>query len=175
MAPFKRRKTINQRVAELTPGKAIRQTVTIGGKRTVVTQRMTAAGNVITTTKQAKALEVDLQAAQVQALRNHPAYGIRFALAGDMNAGERGGKAAEDALRSGMTAGEPDLRLYFDRGRLVLVENKEESYHLSDDQVARHKLLRALGYEVVTIYAATEDLAVRDVLDIVRQMLDCAL
>jgi hypothetical protein len=169
---FKRKRTMAKRVEELAPGKAIRQTTTVGGKRMVITQTRLRDGTVRTTAKPALALEVDLQAAQVTALLQHPEYGRRFILAGDMNAAKRGSKAISDALRSGMTEGEPDLRLYFDRGRLALVENKEASNDLSKAQVDRHSALAALGHHVETIYAATEARAVELILEIVEEHLN---
>lgn len=158
-------------VKVLEPGGSIRQTTVVDGKRVVVVQAMDKAGNVKTKMLEANVLESDLQAAQVTALKKHPAFGRRFTLAGDMGAGKRGPKAIADALRTGLESGEPDLRIYFQGGRLVSVENKAKRTPVSPDQVARHELLRKLGFDVHVIRSTTEDEATRAVLAIVDAIL----
>ncbi|QWY83653.1 VRR-NUC endonuclease domain-containing protein [Rhizobium phage RHph_X2_26] len=148
----KRRKSAKQD-EELRPGQTRRQTTTVGGKRITIVTRMDAAGKVHVKTQDALPLEWELQAAQVSALRKHPAYGTLFALAGDMNAAKRGAKAQMEAKASGMTAGEPDLRLYLATGRLVLIENKSGNNQPSDEQIDRHTLLRKLGFTVYLVNA----------------------
>lgn len=131
------------------------QTVRINGARVKIT---TKAGKV--TTKPALPLEWELQSAQVSALRRHPEYGKRFLLAGDMNASKRGPKAQAQALATGMTAGEPDLRIYAEHSRLLLIENKVGRGPLSPAQKDRHAALQRLGYTVMVIRAtATEEAA----------------
>ncbi len=49
---------------------------------------------------------------------------MRILLAGDQNAAKRGPKAQTQALATGMTPGEPDLRIYLTGGRLRMIENK---------------------------------------------------
>lgn len=97
-----------------------------------------------------------LQAAAVRRLRARPDFGVRFALAGDMNAARRGKQTATVAKATGMTAGEPDLRLYAEAGRLLLVEYKAGKGRLSQDQRDRHALLTRLGYAVHVVRATTE-------------------
>lgn len=133
-----------------------RQTVRIGGKRTVVTTR---AGKV--TTKPALPKEWELQAAQVRRLRAMPEYGSpprgRFLLAGDMNAAKRGPRAQQEAIAAGLTPGEADLRIYLDGARLRMIENKVGSGRLSPAQIDRHAGLAALGHDVAVVRAVSED------------------
>lgn len=175
MAFRKRTRTGVRRAAKaikvLEPGGQIRQTTVVDGKRVVIVQAMDKDGNVKTKMLEANVLESDLQAAQVSALKGHKHYGKRFTLAGDMGAGKRGPKAIADALRTGLESGEPDLRLYFQGGRLVSIENKAKRTPVSPDQIARHALLRQLGFEVHVIKSTTEDEATRAVLAIVDAIL----
>lgn len=128
------------------------QTVRINGKRTILTTR-----NGKVTTKAALPLEWELQAAQVQRLRAMPGYGEQFLLAGDQNSAKRGPKAQAQAVAAGMTAGEPDLRIYMAGGKLGLIENKVGTAKPTPVQAPRHVALRALGFEVVVINASSED------------------
>jgi hypothetical protein len=141
----------------------MRQTTRIDGARVVI--NTSKAGKV--TIKPAPALEADLQAEQCTAMRKHPAYGKRFTFAADMNAEKRGPKARALAVRTGMVSGEPDLRLYFIGGRLVVVENKVGNGPLSPAQKDRHALLRRLGFDVHVIRADTPAEAVRLLMEIV--------
>lgn len=137
-----------------------RQTVRINGKRLVITT--SASGKV--TTKPAPPKEWEIQAAQVRALRAMPEYGKQFLLAGDMNAAKRGPRAQQEAIAAGMTAGEPDLRIYLLGGRVAMIENKVGAGRLSPAQVARHAALARLGHVVVTVSASsTEDAAAQAV------------
>lgn len=126
------------------------QTVRINGARVKIT---TKAGKV--TTKPALPLEWELQAAQVSALRRLPQYQREFLLAGDMNASKRGPRAQAQAIATGMTSGEPDLRIYGEYGRLLMIENKVGQGRLSPAQKDRHAALRRLGYTVMVIRAIT--------------------
>lgn len=141
----------------------MRQTTRVNGARVIINTSKT--GKV--TIKPAPPKEDELQAAQCTAMRKHPAYGKRFAFAADMNAERRGPKARALAVRTGMMAGEPDLRLYFTGGRLVLVENKVGNARMQPSQEPRHALLRRLGFTVHVIRAETPDEAVRLLMDIV--------
>lgn len=76
--------------------------------------------------------------------------GMRFEFAGDMNAGKRNGSRAK---LCGLKAGETDLRLYLPGGRLKMIELKAHGGKLSADQKERHKKLRAMGFEIVTVQA----------------------
>ncbi len=62
---------------------------------------------------------------------------------------------AMKAKRMGMTAGEPDLRLYLDGGRTVFFELKTKSGRLSKAQKDRIKSLMDMGHEVHVIYTDT--------------------
>jgi len=127
------------------------QTVRINGVRTKIT---TKAGKV--TTKPALPLEWELQAAQVRRLRSMPEYGKQFLLAGDMNSAKRGPKAQAQAIVTGMTPGEPDLRIYLIGGRLASIENKVGKGRLSPAQRDRHAALAKLGHIVEIISATSE-------------------
>jgi len=112
-----------------------------------------------------------LQAAAVRALRAHLDFGKRFALAGDMNAGRRGKQTATIAKATGMTPGEPDLRVYSEQGRLLLVEYKTGAGRLSTAQVDRHALLIRLGYTVHVVRANTEAECAAETVRIVEEWL----
>jgi len=126
------------------------QITRINGARVKVTTR---AGKV--TTKPAPPIEWELQAAQVASLRRLPQYQRQFLLAGDMNASKRGPRAQAQAIATGMTSGEPDLRIYGEYGRLLLIENKVGQGRLSPAQKDRHAALQRLGYTVLVIRATT--------------------
>ncbi len=126
------------------------QTVRINGARVKITTR-----NGRVTTKPALPLEWELQAAQVASLRRLPQYQRQFLLAGDMNASKRGPRAQAQAIATGMTSGEPDLRIYAEHGRLLLIENKVGQGRLSPAQKDRHAALQRLGYTVLVIRATT--------------------
>lgn len=70
-----------------------------------------------------------------------------------------------------MTAGEPDVRLYFGGGRLVSVENKVGNGPLSPSQGPRHAVLRSLGFTVHLLRATTPDEAAEAMLAIVDEEL----
>lgn len=136
-----------------------RQTVRIGGKRTIITTR-----NGKVTTKAALPLEFELQAAQVRALRAMPEYAraardVRpgtFTLAADQNAARRGPKAMSEAVAAGLTAGEHDVRIYMYGGVLGLIENKVGQARLSPVQVDRHAVLAALGFRRQEVIRSTD-------------------
>ena len=64
--------------------------------------------------------------------------------------------AATQAKATGMTPGEPDLRIYFATGRVAFIENKTLKGRLSPEQRDRHTALAALGHTVVVVRAGTE-------------------
>lgn len=97
-----------------------------------------------------------LQAAAVRALRAHPDFGKRFTLAGDMAAGRRGRQTATIAKATGLVAGEPDLRVYAEQARLLLVEYKAGKGRVSPEQRDRHDMLKRLGYVVHVVRATAE-------------------
>lgn len=159
----------------------MRQTTRLGGKR--VTIHTSAKGKV--TVKPAPHTEDELQEAQVTALRRHPAYAPTereadariasglpaFTFAASLEAERRGPRARSKALRTGMMAGEPDLRLSFSGGRLAYVENKVGNARFQSTQEPRHALLRRLGFVVHVIRATTPDEAVSAILAIVNAAL----
>lgn len=145
----------------------MRQTTRINGRRVVLTT--TKAGKV--TVKPAAATEDELQEAQCQAMRKHPAFGKAFTFAASLEAERRGPKARAKALRTGMMAGEPDLRLSFSGARLVYVENKVGNARFQPAQEPRHALLRSLGFTVHVIRATAPDHAASAILAIVNTAL----
>lgn len=170
-------------MAKSTTGTATKhtQTTRINGKRVRI---VTKNGKV--TTSAALPLESDLQAAQVRALRAMPEYAATakdaaqaarsgkpaFTLAADQNAARRGPKARSEALRTGMVAGEHDLRIYMTGGRLGLIENKVGKAPLQPSQKLRHPLLAALGFDrQAVIRAVTEDDAAAQAVATVRRWL----
>ncbi len=165
--PYKRKRTAAEKIQELAPGKVLRQTTKVGGRRMIVEQRKRMNGEVTTRVVEAAVLEVDLQAAQVIAMQKHAQFGVRFVYAASMEAGKRGAKAISDAQRSGMITGEPDLRLYMDNARIVLVENKESGGKLSQAQKDRHAALKQLGHIVEVVWASTEAEAAEKIIEIV--------
>jgi hypothetical protein len=130
----------------------MKQTTTINGKRVVLTRK---AGKL--TVAPAPVLEWQLQAAAVSALRRHPDFNRTFTMAGDFNAGRRGSTEQTKAKATGLTPGEPDLRLYLTGGRMLFIEYKTTTGRLSPEQRERHALLRALGFQVEVIKAATPE------------------
>lgn len=150
-----------------TTKRATTQTTRIGGVRKII--KTTAAGKVTVTN--ALPLEWELQAAQVRALRAMPEYGKQFLFAGDQNAAKRGQTATAQAKAAGMTAGEPDLRIYLEGGRLGLIENKVGRAALEPSQVTRHPALAALGHPVTVVRAVTEDDAAAQAVALVRKWL----
>lgn len=109
-----------------------------------------------------------LQSAQVRALRAMPEHGGRFLLAGDQNAARRGPRAQVEAKATGMTPGEPDLRIYLEGGRVRLIENKTGKGRLSPAQVQRHADLARIGHTVVVLRATTEADAAEQAVALVR-------
>lgn len=128
----------------------------------------TPAGTKVIRTTLVKAPELEwvLQAAAVRRLRQMPGYLAEtppgqlppgaFTLAADFNAARRSPQEAVKAKATGISAGEPDLRIYGERGRLLLIEYKAEKGRLSDEQKKRHPLLEALGYTIIVIRSASE-------------------
>lgn len=135
-------------------------------KRTV---KLPSGAKVVhTTTVQAPELEWRVQAAAVRALRQLPEHGRRFTLAADMNAARRSPQQATKDKATGLTAGEPDLRVYLDRGRLYSLEFKGARGRLSPAQVERHALLRKLGFTVEVVKAATAEEGAERAVELVR-------
>ena len=140
--------------------------------RIVTRRKTTTTANgtrvVRTSTATAPDLEWRLQAEAVRRLRGMPLYcpavpadgdlhPRAFTIAGDFNAARRSRQEATKAKATGLTPGEPDLRIFAAGGRLLMIELKAQKGAVSDEQIARHALLIGLGYMVVTIHASTED------------------
>lgn len=158
MPPRFKKKHVPRRKGDdviLTPGRTVTQTVKRDGVRVVIKQKMLSDGTVKTTVDKAHTLEADLQAEQVSRLKELSDYGKTFLLAGDQNAAKRGPVAAAEAKRTGMEAGEPDLRIYCrDSAGIqmtVLIENKNGGGYLSQEQKDRHEALERLGFPVYVI------------------------
>jgi len=95
--------------------------------------------------------EYVLQMAVIQMARRLEGMGFPLTVAGDQNAAQRTRASASIAKATGMTAGEPDVRVYLDGGRMLHVELKTATGRLSVSQKDRQARLRALGHEVVTV------------------------
>ncbi|WP_453971116.1 hypothetical protein [Amorphus sp. MBR-141] len=95
------------------------------------------------------------QAEAIARLHKLEASGLPFTCAGDMNAGRRSRSERGQAKVTGLTAGEPDIRVYIIGGLLLSFELKTPDGRRSKNQKARHELLTSLGFEVVTIAAPT--------------------
>jgi len=139
------------------------QTVRINGKRV---RLVTRNGRV--TAAPAAPLEWELQAAQVRALRAMPEYGKLFLMAADQNSAKRGPKAQAQAVAAGMTAGEPDVRIYLPGAQLRMFENKVGRGKLSPAQVDRHAALARLGHHVEVVRATTCEEAAAKAVALVR-------
>lgn len=72
------------------------------------------------------------------------------------------------AAATGMKAGEPDIRLYFEAARTVFVELKGDGGRLNDDQKKRVPMLRGLGFTVHVVFADSEESAVAAIAEIVE-------
>ncbi|MDF2809520.1 MAG: hypothetical protein K0S56_551 [Microvirga sp.] len=97
------------------------------------------------------------QGAAVTALRRARDKGWPIRIAGDMNAARRSPRERGLAAATGMNAGEPDLRVYITGPRLLLIEYKTKQGEISVDQKQAHAELKALGFEVIVIQAATPE------------------
>lgn len=122
--------------------------------------------------------EWHLQAAAVTALRRARKQGWPIRIAGDMNAGKRGRTAAGIAAATGLAAGEPDLRIYLPKARVLLIEykrpkvkGKHAAGKRSPDQIEAHDELTALGHDVITLTPADESAAAAETLAAVAERL----
>lgn len=104
----------------------------------------------------AKVPEWLVQAWVISELHKAEASGEPITCAGDFNAGRRGFQAAARAKVTGLTAGEPDVRVYLPRGRLGSIEIKTGSGRVSPAQRDRHARLRDLGHTVELIQTDLE-------------------
>lgn len=120
------------------------------------TRRLANGTRVIMAAANDNVPEWRLQAAQCRRLRSMPEHGRLFLIAGDQNAARRGPQAAVQAQATGMTPGEPDLRVYLSGGRVAFIENKTLNGRLSPEQRDRHEAMAALGHIVAVVKAGTE-------------------
>jgi hypothetical protein len=97
-----------------------------------------------------------LQSAIVVDLDQWIRDGAPFAYAAGLEGVPLTPKKRGEMRRQGMQAGEPDLRFYLSRGRLILIELKADGGSVSKDQKDRHALLRSLGFVVHVVKAKTE-------------------
>ena len=88
--------------------------------------------------------------------------------AADQNAARR--SKAEGARRklAGMASGEPDLRIYMDGARLVLIELKTRDGKLTKSQQERIPLLKGLGFAVHIVHAKSPQDGVNQVMRIIE-------
>lgn len=146
--------------------KTTKQIVRIKGVRTTI---ITTDGKV--TTEVPPPLEWEVQAEAVRALKAHKLFDLSFSLAGDFNAGKRGKLEQTKALATGLTSGEPDLRLYMLTGCLGLIEYKVTTY-VTKEQKARHELLKRLGFKRIEVIKVTSiDEGVKQTLAILERWL----
>lgn len=138
----------------------ITQTIRKNGLNMKITQTTNAAGETKVTVTQAPVLEIEMQTEAVRQIRKLPGYTASldklvpggFTLAADQNgSGYRSMKAAAKFKAAGMTAGEPDVRLYFGGGVLRALEFKAKNGALTDSQKIRFPLLRALGFQIEVV------------------------
>ncbi|MEY9198694.1 hypothetical protein ABIA16_003810 [Sinorhizobium fredii] len=152
------------------------QTTRMNGKRVRIVTTVGKDGTKVTV-KAAPVLEIDLQIEVVKQLRRMPEYvadakDVRpgtFTLAADQNgSGFRGRNAAVKLKAAGLTAGEPDVRLYFFGSALKAIEMKSAEGSLTASQEKRFPLLRALGFEIEVVEASTPEDAARQSVALVR-------
>ena len=88
--------------------------------------------------------------------------------AADQNAARR--SKAEGARRklAGMASGEPDLRIYLDGARLILIELKTRDGKFTKSQQVRIPLLKELGFSVHIVHAKSPHDGVDQVLRIIE-------
>ncbi len=97
------------------------------------------------------------QAEVVARLHEMESAGLPLTCAGDMAAAKRSQAERMTAKVTGLTAGEPDVRVYLAGGRLISIELKAAKGSRSAEQKARHARLNALGFEVLNPRAPTPE------------------
>ncbi|MGJ4942463.1 hypothetical protein ACQR1W_17950 [Bradyrhizobium sp. HKCCYLS1011] len=111
------------------------------------------------------------QAEVIARLHKMEDAGLPFTCAGDMNRAKRNRRAQMEAKVTGLTAGEPDVRVYISGGVLLSFELKTPKGGRSKDQKGRHAKLQALGFEVITVKARTpEEMADLIEIDVRRRL-----
>jgi hypothetical protein len=79
---------------------------------------------------------------------------LPFLFAADMSGRSTTKALASSTKLQGLTAGEADLRIYLQDGKMVHLELKTSKGKLSERQVERHAALRKLGHHVEVLYEA---------------------
>jgi len=97
--------------------------------------------------------------------------GLPITCAGDMNRAKRSRRERMEAKVTGLTAGEPDVRVYITGGFLLSIELKTPKGSRSKAQKERHPKLQALGFTVITAKAPTPEELADEVERIVRSYL----
>jgi hypothetical protein len=87
--------------------------------------------------------------------------------AADQNKGRRSKAEGSRRKLAGMAAGEPDLRIYLDGARLILIELKTRDGKLKKSQEVRIPLLKELGFSVHIVYGKSPVDGVNQVLAII--------
>lgn len=123
------------------------------------------------TPKPKRRAEWQLQASIIAAFHQLEALGWNFTCAGDQNAARRGFKAAAIAKATGMTGGEPDIRLILPEGRVGWIELKAEGGTLSDAQIDRHQRYAKLGHHVHVLQADNDNDAVSGAIEILKKLI----
>ncbi|MCP1790945.1 hypothetical protein J2R95_000438 [Bradyrhizobium japonicum] len=111
------------------------------------------------------------QAAVIARLHALEDDGYPLTCAGDMNRAKRSRRERMEAKVTGLTAGEPDVRVYVTGGVLLSIEVKTPTGSRSKNQKDRHKKLTDLGFIVITAKAATPEELADEVERIVRSYL----
>lgn len=160
-----------------TKSKTTTQTTRIKGARVVLKTTTNAAGETKVTVKAAPVLEIEMQTEAVRQIRKLPGYTASldklvdggFTLAADQNgSGYRSKAAAVKFKAAGMTAGEPDVRLYFGGGVLRALEFKAKDGPFTDSQKKRFPLLRALGFQIEVVESDSKEDAASQAVAIVK-------
>ena len=95
-----------------------------------------------------------------------------FTFAADMSGMAAANKrVAGRAKLMGMRSGETDLRLFFAGSRILQIEMKALKTPVSDEQKARHALLRSMGFRVEVVRATCPADAVKQVMALVDEYL----
>ncbi|MBI1425800.1 MAG: hypothetical protein GC149_20435 [Gammaproteobacteria bacterium] len=107
--------------------------------------------------------EFSLQCAVATYLDGLAAATKRLAWSHPPNEGKQKPQYRMKQIKAGMKTGEPDCIIYLKGGKTIFIELKTDRGSLSAAQKKRHAELRALGFDVYTVKAATPAEAVRKV------------
>lgn len=116
--------------------------------------------------------ESALQEAAVEALESYLRRNPdTFAFAAGLEGLPMSPRKRAQMRAQGMAAGEPDLRFYLPRGRLLSIELKGDGGTRNKAQKERHALLERLGFEVLTQRYTTREACASGVLQTVLERL----